>query len=479
VKLRASKHCRPGRRHRLFWHVYLHGLLLTCVVAAAVTGISLISQPDPRWHWRPEAVVRVLAAQLEPAAADPEALQEQVDRLQAAIGGELAVYAAAGGRLVVAGEAPPAPLDGADVDRLGARGARFRRGRTTLFAAWVDPGHGAYLLFDPGERRAPWRFALGVLVVLGALALASAPRARAIARPLEHLAATSRELADGNLSARTGMDRNDEVGALARAIDQMASRLEQRLLAERELLANVSHELRTPLARLRVALELCAEPGTDPETVRRHLAGIAQDAEELERLVADILDAARLDLAAGSTGEGDGGLRLQPVALAPGALLREAAERFAKRYPGHALEVGVPDALPMLTGDPALLRRVLDNLLDNAAKYSDPEHPVVLAARADPADTPELVAEVRDQGIGVPEQDLPRLFDPFFRTDRSRARGAGGVGLGLTLCRRIVEAHRGRISAEPNPPRGLVVRFTLPCDSAEDPASGPPHSSRS
>jgi signal transduction histidine kinase len=124
---------------------------------------------------------------------------------------------------------------------------------------------------------------------------------------------------------------------------------------------------------------------------------------------------------------------------------------------------------PALVGDAPLLRRMLANLLDNAAKYSEPPSPVSLAARGVGDD---LVVEVRDRGIGIDAEDLPRLFTPFFRTDRSRARGTGGVGLGLVLARRIAEAHGGRISVASAPGEGTVVTVTLPGAPAR--TVGPP-----
>ena len=106
-----------------------------------------------------------------------------------------------------------------------------------------------------------------------------------------------------------------------------------------------------------------------------------------------------------------------------------------------------------------LLRRVLDNLLDNARKYSDADRPIAVAARARDG---MVEVEVRDRGIGLDPGDLARLFTPFFRSDRSRARGTGGVGLGLALAKRVVEAHGGRISAESGPGEGMRVRFSVP-----------------
>jgi signal transduction histidine kinase len=140
-------------------------------------------------------------------------------------------------------------------------------------------------------------------------------------------------------------------------------------------------------------------------------------------------------------------------------LARDAAERFRAAHEGRALEVSVADGLPPLRGDAALLRRLLRNLLDNAAKYSEPPAPVRLSVRGEDG---VAVLEVSDRGIGIAAEDLPRLFTPFFRTDRSRARGTGGTGLGLALAKRIAEAHGGTISASSAPGEGATFRVTLP-----------------
>ena len=219
--------------------------------------------------------------------------------------------------------------------------------------------------------------------------------------------------------------------------------------SEKELLANVSHEVRTPLARIRVALELAGEG--DLERARRYLLEIAADLDELDRLVEGVLSAARLDLAA------QGAARVGQEKVDLGAVVEAAARRFAERWPGRVLVAEVGEELPVVRGDASLLRRLIDNLLDNAAKYSGPEAPVRLLARAAPG---EALLEVRDLGIGIGSEDLPRLFTPFFRTDRSRARGTGGVGLGLALARRIARAHGGEVEVESG--EETVFRVRLP-----------------
>jgi signal transduction histidine kinase len=446
-------HPHPGHRHhgrgRFFWRVYLNGLLLLGLVAVAMVAVGAAVGPHGP-SMRPERIVEFAAAQAADALHDPGRLQAILDRANQAFGVEVAVFE--GDRLVASNvEPPPPPLPASEQARLRA-GTGFRiAGRGWAWAAPLRGAPGAYAVLAGGWRSFQvTRVALVIGAVLLALAIASVPLARGITAPIERLTGAVRRLGEGDLSARAGLCGRGEVGDLGRAFDEMAGRLERLVRSERELLANVSHELRTPLARIRVALELAAEG--DQARARRYLEEIGTDLAELERMVADVLSAARLDLAAG-----DLPLRREPVDLP--ALLAEAGARFRERRPSRTLGL---DATPLpgpLHADPALLRRAIDNLLDNAAKYSDEAAPVDLTARLDGS---AVVIEVRDRGIGIDPGDLPRLFTPFFRTDRSRARGTGGVGLGLALVKRIVEAHGGAVAVESVPEQGTTIRVRLP-----------------
>jgi signal transduction histidine kinase len=151
--------------------------------------------------------------------------------------------------------------------------------------------------------------------------------------------------------------------------------------------------------------------------------------------------------------------------LVGGAELIEAARaRFARRFPARRLDHHAAPDLPDVDADPGLLRRVLDNLLDNAAKFSEQDSAIAIEASAE-RDPPRLIIDVRDHGIGIAAADLERVFEPFFRADRSRTRATGGVGLGLVLARRIVEAHGGTITAESAPEAGAHFRVTVPAQA--------------
>jgi signal transduction histidine kinase len=409
-------------------------MLVVVGIAVASVGYAL-----RRSGWSPGArPAEYAAARFSDLVDDPAATAREVARLHDAFGVAASVYAA-DGRLVAtsAPDAPPRP---------GPHRGAF---------GWNVPLRGGGTLVVHSAPHEPSRGLLFIGAVLVALALASFPLARSIAAPVEQLTGAARRLGQGDLSARANICARGEIGALGQAFDDMAARLEVLVRGERELLANVSHELRTPLARIRVALELAAEG--DSERARRYLGEIGQDLAELDGLVEDVLTTARLDA------RGAGGLRKDDGPVDVGQVAREAAERFRGAHEGRAVELEVAEGLPGLEGDAALLRRLLANLLDNAAKYSEPPEPVRLAVRRDGE---RVVLEVRDRGIGIPPEDLPRLFTPFFRTDRSRARGTGGTGLGLALAKRIAEAHGGSIAAESAPSAGTTFRVTLPVQPA-------------
>lgn len=297
---------------------------------------------------------------------------------------------------------------------------------------------------------------VAIPAILVVVAICSWLTARSVARPLASLADATRAFGKGELGVRARMTRADEIGEVAQAFDDMADRIAKLLLAERELLANVSHELRTPLARIRVALDLASE--ADPKTAIESFADIAQDLAELERIVDDVLASARLALDASSTEERT--LPLRAERLDTRALLERSIGRFRSAHPQRPFVVEVPDTLPEIVADAVLVRRVIDNLLDNAHKYSKgPEGRIMLRARPEDA---AIVIEVEDEGIGLRLEDQQRLFEPFFRADRSRSRATGGLGLGLVLARRVVEAHGGTLTIESKFEKGTKATVRVP-----------------
>ncbi len=278
----------------------------------------------------------------------------------------------------------------------------------------------------------------------------------AIVGPIRRLSAAAEALGRGELSTRVGTVADNELGELGRTFDGMAERIEGLVRSERELLANVSHELRTPLARIRVALDLASEG--DVSKVRAYLAEINTDLGELDALIEDVFTTTRFALAEPDAGGARIPLHFEVIEAR--AVLDRVIERFRTRYPGRSLVEDLSEALPELQADPKLLRRALDNLLDNAHKYS-PKSDTPVHLRATVAKQ-KLRIEIKDHGTGIRAEDQKHLFTPFFRADRSRTRETGGVGLGLTLSKRLIEAHGGQISIDSRWGEGSVVVVELP-----------------
>ncbi len=455
-------------RRRLVVQIYAFSLaLLVCVVVGEVLLARLsreVGQPGFRDRAAPFA--RYALSKVAERWDDPGAMRAEAERLRRELGLTVALYRPDGSPVLSVGEEKPDPLDVgrlAAVLRQGTAPEMLCRGALCALAFPLEvpgragsPGYGVVSMELP--RGFPTRVIAPAALVLLILGAASLLFARALARPLGRLAEVAGALGRGELSTRTGLDRRDELGDVARAFDEMAERITALLRAQTELLANVSHELRTPLSRIRVALDLASEAEAAPS--RESLEEIRTDLDELEQLVSDILAAAKLDL---GQNRASGGPPLKRQRLSAAELIQRSAERFRARHPGRALEVRVAEDLPALEGDAALLQRVVDNLLDNARTYSEVDQPVTLRASArGPAAGGGLLVEVEDRGIGIDPEDLPRLFTPFFRTDRSRSRASGGVGLGLAMAKRIVEAHGGTVSAESRASAGTTLRFTLP-----------------
>ena len=448
----------PRRRFsgRLLLRIYLVGLAQLLLIAFAFTLARRYVLEAPRRHFF-DRNVGYFVSEWAPLRDQPQALDAALERIRQKLNLRVTMRTVDGRLLATNVDTPRPPLSPQELQKLeGERVVPL--GEPPLLAVAIPEGGPleayATVSFPPPPPPPPNdAFLIGLVLVC--TAITSLVLARSLAIPLQQLAETARAFGEGKLDARTGVRRRDELGRVAEAFDEMAERVTQLLRSQKELLANVSHELRTPLSRIRVALDLANEG--DATLARESLADIAEDLSELERLVEDVLTTARLDHSATQGPGATPPLRRELVEAQ--ALVDKAAARFRNARPGHRLEVGTEGALPLLEADPVLLRRALDNLLDNAGKYSEPGSTVRLRARR----TAEgLAVEVADEGIGIDPGDLPHLFTPFFRSDRSRARRTGGVGLGLALARRIVVAHGGTLTLESQPGTGTTARVLVP-----------------
>ena len=430
------------RRSRLALRVYLIGLFQFVVVAA-------VMELDHRRHTRPppsESQAEFVVGTLSRVFDDPAALQAEATRAGATFGWTVDIRDPDGNVLA---HAEPTARHGKTEYRHASLPIMLADGRIARLDYAVHPRADSR-----GPPTSPW---LGIngIVVLFVVGVASWLIARSIVRPIDRLAAAARAFGVGKLDARADVVRSDEIGETARAFNDMADRIAKLLLTERELLANVSHELRTPLARIRVALDLASEG--NPRDAVESLQEIAQDLAELEGIVDDVLASARLAL---DTDAPTSALPVRAERLDTRALLEKSAGRFRAAHPDRTLTVRLADDLPPIMADAVLIRRVVDNLLDNADKYTDkPDEKIALSAHTEGND---VLIEVSDRGVGIAESDLERLFEPFFRVDRSRTRSTGGLGLGLALARRVVDAHNGTITFASKLGAGTVASVRLP-----------------
>jgi heavy metal sensor kinase len=275
-------------------------------------------------------------------------------------------------------------------------------------------------------------------------------------RPLRTMAAASRELAGGNLSARVAAsDVHDEIGDLARAFNDMATQLEATFETQRAFVADASHELRTPLNALGGLIDVQVRIlDSQPEEARRLTAYMRREVDRMTALVDDLLVLARLEA------QGSVALEMQRVDLR--AVARDVFEQ-ARMLPsahGRDLVFRVDNAeVAIVRGEPRRLHQVLLNLTTNALQHAPDGGQVRLTVgRCDGA----VHVEVQDDGPGIPPDKLARVFDRFYRTDVARARVDGGTGLGLPIARAIVEAHSGSISASNGAQGGAVFSVRLP-----------------
>jgi len=256
-------------------------------------------------------------------------------------------------------------------------------------------------------------------------------------------------------SAVTVVDEADTLGVILMLHD--VTRIRQFEATRADFVANVSHELRTPLTAIRGYAEtLLGGALRDPDHAAEFVGVIQRHSERLTRLIDDLLTLSDLEL-------GRTEIRPRPLSVAelvppPIEMLRQKAEE--RNVEVHA---DVADRLPPVLGDRDRLEQVLINLIDNAIKYSGEGSRVRVVARAlDGEQPPAVEIAICDDGIGIPEKDIPRLTERFYRVDRARSRELGGTGLGLAIVKHIVQAHGGLLGIESTLGRGTTVRVTLP-----------------
>ncbi len=340
------------------------------------------------------------------------------------------------GRDLVTGEDQSAPLQIATSDRFPVVQGRLARAYSNgefHFITLVQP--------DGAGKGGPWTLLL-VAVIISVLCWLFATQ---LVSPVRSLAQTMDQFGRGDISARSSIQRRDEIGGLAKSFNQMAERITALVTAERQLLQDVSHELQSPLARLAVAAKLtCSAPDREAAAAR-----LQKEILRLSEMVSGLLDITRA--------EGDpAAFCRDPIDLREllidvvGGCEWEAGER----------QITMRPSLEDLTvyGNEELLRRAVENVIRNAVRFSPEGGFVDVALRRIDE---ECEVEIRDHGPGVPPEALEKIFLPFYRVETARERDPGGTGLGLSLARRAVLLHHGTIRAE-NVQPGLRIVMRIP-----------------
>ncbi len=313
------------------------------------------------------------------------------------------------------------------------------------------PGQGANLglaNFRAGMFEA---LAYAIIAALLAAVAVSIFLSRRIVSPLEKMASAAQRIAAGHYDERVDIEGSDELAQLGQRFNQMTEKLESTETMRRRLIGDVSHELRTPLTGIKGYMEGLIDGvlPASPETFEQ----VHREADRLGRLVDDLQELSRVEAGAFS-------LDIHPVHLSD--LAQTTIKRLSPAYEKKDVKLhwNLPADLPQVLADEDRLVQVLTNLLGNALMYTPAAGDVTVSAALTGG---EVQVTVKDTGLGIPAQSLPRIFDRFYRVDQSRSRGAGGgSGIGLTIAKAIIEAHGGRIWAESaGEGQGSVFLFTL------------------
>ncbi|HRH42586.1 MAG TPA: ATP-binding protein [Pyrinomonadaceae bacterium] len=287
-----------------------------------------------------------------------------------------------------------------------------------------------------------------ILALLLTAALVCYALARYLIKPLLLLRKATKQFADGDLETRSKIKRRDEIGQLSQDFDEMAARIENLIISQKQLNRDISHELRSPLARMNVALEL-AKQKSQPETSNL-LTRIETESFRLNEMISNILTLSKLESGIAEVVKTD--VNLQRVFK---AVVDDS--KFEADGKGKTIQVLHTDDCKIF-GNEQLLRSAIENVLRNALRYTKDKVEVSLTHA-----NGKVKISIRDYGEGIPEPELKEIFRPFHRVSEARDRKSGGIGLGLSITEQAVHAHGGVVSAK-NTGNGLCVEISLPCE---------------
>lgn len=310
-------------------------------------------------------------------------------------------------------------------------------------ATMVETGNGIYILqgVNPFEQLSfPWKFTAIWLFLLVVIFWMAHNRIKHMLHPVRILQKGLGEISKGHLDTQLPVTSNDELGQLVETFNLMVCQIDKDMKSRDQLLRDISHEFRSPLSRMLLALEFVPE-GNIRQTLKNNIV-------KLEKMTSCILEEERLDSPFGK-------IRKERVDLKK--LLSEIVE--TRKTSSSSINTKIQEEL-FVNGDEERLRMAVSNVLENAIKYSK--------AETDPIEIElfrfdnDAVIIIRDKGIGIPESEIPFIFEPFYRIDKARQHNSGGYGLGMNLTKKIVVAHYGNISITSNPDLGTTVTIKIP-----------------
>jgi len=296
-----------------------------------------------------------------------------------------------------------------------------------------------------------------IIAVPLALALAAAGGiflARRALKPVDKIAQTAREIGESDLSQRINVNTKDELGRLAATLNEMIGRLEKAFQRQKQFTGDASHELRTPLAVIEAESTLALQKERPSSDYQRSLEIISQESRQMSSLIDQLLTLARADA-------GKEQWNFTEVNLGKLISNLSADVEVLCKEKGLSLQLGKTKDL-VVKGDEAKLRELFMNLLDNAISYTPAPGTVSVSFRREEQ---MAVVAIMDTGIGIPAEEMPFIFERFYRVDKSRSRAEGGSGLGLAICRHIAETHGGKIEVESKVGAGSTFSVWLPLQS--------------
>jgi len=420
--------------------IKLAAALGLCAGALVIGSAYAKKHPDPRG----QLLAQTLAFQFDLArrtyeTGGPSALRAYLDEVARRYPNEAAILTDAAGRDLSTGEDRSALLA-----RAWPESEILHENRGSIVVAIPSADHRYRWVAVREEVPDPWIFlAIDVAVAMILLGFGYS-LVKDIASPIHAMHQTLDRFGQGDLSARIGSRRRDEIGSLARRFDVMAERIEILVTAERRLLQDIAHELRSPLTRLSMTVGMF-----DLENRDLALSRMRREITRLSAMVTSLLEMTRA--------EGDPTARcFEQVPLAD--VCQEIVDDCGVEASARQTRLNyAARSCPSVPGDRELVRRAVENVIRNAIRYSPPGLPIDVMIECDGG---SARISVRDYGRGVPDDMLARIFQPFFRVDESRSH-QDGTGLGLAIALRAVRVHGGRIDAH-NAEPGLVVTIELP-----------------